>query len=318
MVALALLGIAGVFWLGRMSAPGADAPAGPRLPGSESRPTPAAQSADVAAFFDCVRGHGVVLGAHRGGPAPGLPENALETFVSTLRLTPLLEVDVQATRDGVLFLHHDRELDRTTTGTGVVADTDWAVIKALQLRDNDGAVTEFAPTTLDAALTWASASGAILQLDKKRTVGFADVVNAVRAREMLHRVVFITYSLEDAVLVHRLAPEAAMTVSIESQADVDRLRAEGVDLSRVLAWTGTRTPSPALWQALGQQGIESFFGTLGRPPESLDARYWSDGDPQEYQQLVAGGLQVIATDEVRRLAAVLSADDRALAACRLR
>lgn len=331
MVAAGLLLIGGVFWLGRMSAPGSAGTAG-QTPGEVARPGEQATEAQagplagtgirlggnrtVASVLDCVRGQGVLLSAHRGGPAPGLPENALETFKDTLSVTPVLEVDVVESRDGVLFLMHDSSLDRTSTGNGPVAEADWAAISGLKLKDNRGQMTDFAPPTLDQALDWARASGAILQLDKKRSTSFADLVNAVRSKDMLTRVIFITYSLEDAVLLAQLAPEAAMTVSLASEADLGRLSAQGVRLDNVFAWTGTRSPDPGLWQLFNTRGVESFFGTLGRPDERLDTRYWADGDPSEYQDLVAAGLQVIATDEVRRVAGALTADDKALAACR--
>lgn len=43
----------------------------------------------------------------------------------------MLECDVRFTRDGVAVMMHDRLLDRTTSGRGLVAETDWADIKAL-------------------------------------------------------------------------------------------------------------------------------------------------------------------------------------------
>lgn len=71
-------------------------------------------------FFDCLReSNAVVLAAHRGGPAPGIPENAIETMQRALTNgVYVFEVDVAESRDGVLFLMHDRSLGRTTTLNG--------------------------------------------------------------------------------------------------------------------------------------------------------------------------------------------------------
>ena len=78
-------------------------------------------------FFDCVRETGgLLIASHRAGPAPGYPENALETLqYATSQGMLIHEIDVAESRDGVLFLLHDRTLGRTTTGDGAVADTDW-------------------------------------------------------------------------------------------------------------------------------------------------------------------------------------------------
>lgn len=58
--------------------------------------------------------------AHRGGRSLG-PENTLYTFKRAVELgTDVLEMDLQTTSDGALVILHDREVDRTTNGTGVV------------------------------------------------------------------------------------------------------------------------------------------------------------------------------------------------------
>ncbi len=58
--------------------------------------------------------------AHRGGRSLG-PENTLYTFKRAVELgTDVLEMDLQTTSDGALVILHDREVDRTTNGTGAV------------------------------------------------------------------------------------------------------------------------------------------------------------------------------------------------------
>lgn len=60
--------------------------------------------------------------AHRGG-AGLAPENTLAAFDRGLALgADGLELDIRLSRDGVVVAHHDATLDRTTDGTGPVAD----------------------------------------------------------------------------------------------------------------------------------------------------------------------------------------------------
>lgn len=62
------------------------------------------------------------LCAHRGGMATH-PENTLPAFQEALRVgAHMIEFDVRLTRDGVLALMHDARVDRTTDGSGRVAD----------------------------------------------------------------------------------------------------------------------------------------------------------------------------------------------------
>ncbi len=53
-------------------------------------------------------------------------------------------------------------------------------------------------------------------------------------------------------------------------------RARGVDLTRMLAWTGTNEPNAALNVALAARGVEAMFGTLGGR-ESWDERFARSG-----------------------------------------
>src|SRR5688500_1274406 len=59
--------------------------------------------------------------AHRGGAALA-PENTIAAFDNGLALgADGLELDVRLSRDGVVVVHHDAMLDRTTDGHGPVA-----------------------------------------------------------------------------------------------------------------------------------------------------------------------------------------------------
>ncbi len=263
---------------------------------------------DLPAFFDCLRERGqAVVAAHRGGPAPGFAENAIATFENTLRQAPaLLEIDISATRDGAFVLMHDDELDRTTTGTGHVRDHTLAEIQALELEDWTGSVLEAHPPSLREALDWADGR-TILELDVKRGVSYEDVVAQVRAAHAEGRVIFITYSIDAAIRVHRLAPELMISVSLASEGDLDQLERAGVDLSRVLAWTGIEEPSAALNVALAARGVEAMFGTLGGP-DSWDNRFATAGEDQ-YVEFAGTGLQLIATDRAPAAARALDAAD---------
>src|SRR3954471_9400130 len=60
--------------------------------------------------------------AHRGGSALA-PENTIEAFDNGLALgADGLELDVHLSRDGVVVVHHDRMLDRTTSLRGPIAE----------------------------------------------------------------------------------------------------------------------------------------------------------------------------------------------------
>lgn len=286
-------------------------------PGSAPPAMSTALTAPLPDFFNCLReNNGVVVAAHRGGPAIGYPENAIETMQYGFeRGIRVFEIDVAESRDGVLFLHHDDQFGRTIEATGYNSDTDWATIAGYRLKDIDGEVTSFHPPKLTDALIWARNTGAIVELDRKKTTSFANIWAAVVAAGAEGNAILISYSDEEAAEIARVAPGAMMTASAFGGRDIERLESLGVDRSRVIAWTGTREPDPAAYARLLAESVEPAFGTLGRPGERLDDQYWADDDGSEYQRLVDDGVVLIATDEPYKVAEWLTADDEGWTSC---
>ena len=68
---------------------------------------------------------------HRGAAALA-PENTWASFDRALSIgVDAIETDVHSTSDGQLVLIHDKNLSRTTDGSGVVHETPWSVVKEL-------------------------------------------------------------------------------------------------------------------------------------------------------------------------------------------
>jgi glycerophosphoryl diester phosphodiesterase len=132
---------------------------------------------------------GIMVVAHRGchNPAPrhGLPaapENSLTALDHCLRIgADMMETDVRRTADGYLVIIHDDTVDRTTNGTGKVAEMTLAQMRQLRLRQNLGgptaAVTDQRVLTLDELLS-AAKGRIILNLDVK-DASFPETVAAV-------------------------------------------------------------------------------------------------------------------------------------------
>jgi glycerophosphoryl diester phosphodiesterase len=269
---------------------------------------PATPTPLLAPYFDCLRERGeAVVSAHRAGPAAGLPENALETVRATLDADPraIVEIDVRRSADGILFLLHDERLERTTTGRGTAGALRWRTLSRLRLKDDAGSVTSARIPRLADALDLVRARGAIATLDVKRGTPFAEVIAAVRAAGAERHATVITYTVEDAVEVARLAPELMISIDAPSREALDRHRAGGVPDDRMLAFTGTREPRPRWFGELRGEDIEPIFGTLGRPGSRIDDRWLADGDASEYLDLARQGAVIIATDAPRAVADVL-------------
>lgn len=233
-----------------------------------------------------------LVSAHRGGRyLPGYPENALATFEYVLERTPaIIEFDVNMTRDSVLILMHDASLDRTTTGTGKVADRTWEEIRALFLVDDFGERTPYRVPLFSEVLEWLTGK-TIVTVDVKRGVPYPMVVEMIEAAEAEDYAVVITYNVPDAQLVHRLNPDLMISLSIRNAEELERAQAAGLPFDRLLAFTGTREPDPALYEALHQRQVPCILGTMGNLDRMAQAR-----GADVYRELIRRGADILSTD----------------------
>ena len=74
--------------------------------------------------------------AHRGLHGPGVVENSRAAFEAAIAAGHGIELDVQASRDGLAMVIHDAYLDRLTEGFGPICGFAAAEIRRLRLRDS--------------------------------------------------------------------------------------------------------------------------------------------------------------------------------------
>ncbi|MFY0593646.1 glycerophosphodiester phosphodiesterase family protein [Roseivirga sp.] len=246
---------------------------------------------EVKAFYSWSEDRVPMVSAHRGGPYPGFPENAIATFNEVLKYTSaVVECDIEMTSDSVLVMMHDNSLDRTTNGTGLVKNVTWEYIQTLKLEDNDGVLTDFEVPTLKEVLAW-SKGKALLTLDVKRGVPFQKVIEEVRSVGAEDYSAIITYSANDAQLVNELAPELMISVGIGNMDAYNAHKKLGIPDNNMIAFTGVSEPDPSLYQFLHEKGIYTILGVLG----NLDRKAMSKGD-SIYAGFVNRGADILATD----------------------
>lgn len=241
-----------------------------------------------------------MVSAHRGGPYPSFPENAMETFANVLKYTPaIIELDVAMTKDSVLVLMHDDELDRTTTGNGPVNESTYSEIQALFLEDNEGNLTEFKVPTLKEALTW-SKGKALLTVDVKRSVPFEKIVEEIRETGSEAYAAVITYTFPAAKKLHLMAPELMLSVTIRNVEEIKLFEATEIPWTRVIAFTGIAERPLEFNQAIHEKGVFTILGVLGNLDKSAEAR----GD-QIYLGFVQRGADILATDRPIEASAII-------------
>lgn len=117
-------------------------------------------------------------------------ENSLAGIRECINLgVDMIEIDVRQTKDGALVLMHDNSVDRTTTGTGKVADLTLQEIQNLKLRglDGTGPLTNYRVPTLTEALD--AAKGQILvNLDIKEDL-YSESLRVAKEKGMTDQVI---------------------------------------------------------------------------------------------------------------------------------
>jgi glycerophosphoryl diester phosphodiesterase len=94
------------------------------------------------------------------------PENSLQGLRNAIFFgADLIETDVRRTRDGHYIMMHDATVDRTTNGSGTIANMTLDEIRQLRLKTNWGQSTPFTVPTLDDFINEAKGH-AYLYLDK--------------------------------------------------------------------------------------------------------------------------------------------------------
>ena len=220
--------------------------------------------------------------AHRG--ASGItPENTRVAFVKALDLgADMIEFDVQLTHDELPIIFHDETLDRTTNGSGRVADTDFASISRLDAGSWFGAsFADHEVPTLEEVLGLLSGR-AMLNIELKPDGRVAQlvrrVVTAVARFELFEAAIFSSFHVDALRSLRDLVPDARIGVLCQrgelerslalatelgavslhpavTMVDTDLVREAHARKLAVYPWTVNEPGEIALLRALGVDGI---------------------------------------------------------------
>lgn len=239
-----------------------------------------------------------LISAHRGGPMPGFPENCIETFNNATTYNPMvIEFDIAYSKDSVMVIMHDDNLDRTSTGKGLIGNYTYEELQSFNLKDNEGKETSFKIPTLDSVLSW-SKGKVLLTIDLKKGVSYAKVIEKVRQYQVESNAILITYNANQAEEVHRLAPDLMISASVQKQSELKRLNALGIPDNRIVAFVGVSAPDKELYQFLHARGITTILGTMG----NIDKSAIASPARNIYYHLVNNGADILSGDNIPQAA----------------
>ncbi|HLS94840.1 MAG TPA: glycerophosphodiester phosphodiesterase family protein [Sphingobacterium sp.] len=248
---------------------------------------------DLASFFALDKGPQVIISGHRGSTESGLAENSIEAFDTVLsHHFAFFEVDPRLTKDSVIVLMHDATLDRTTSGTGKLADRTWDEVKSLRLKDRNGQLTDCRIPTLKAAIAWATGK-TILNLDKK-DVPLPVMAKLLRDLGAANHVMVTVHSPAEALFYRNHFPDQMLSVHAKTEQALQQYIDSGLEMRHMIVYIGSQiTPAnKALYRKLSAMGIRAMI--------SASSSYDKHGDASEraqaYRAIQEDGATVIESD----------------------
>ncbi|MDY0904996.1 glycerophosphodiester phosphodiesterase family protein [Pedobacter sp. CFBP9032] len=129
----------------------------------------------------------VLVTAHRGDWR-NTPENSIQALKNCIAMgVDIMELDLKKTKDGYLVIMHDRDIDRTTTGKGDVADYTLAEIQKFYLRSGSGHPTKHQIPTFKEILSIAK-DHIIIDVDKGYDY-YPQVIKELREAGMIRQAI---------------------------------------------------------------------------------------------------------------------------------
>jgi glycerophosphoryl diester phosphodiesterase len=242
-----------------------------------------AQTADLRLIAGATR-----VIAHRGGTGP---DNTIAGCLRSIALgIPFLELDVQLTKDGKAVLIHDATVDRTTNGTGKVADLTFEQVRrfdaGVKYRDPAAPNRSFAGETIPTPREMLKAVGdrAVVLLEIHNEKEAEAVVDAIRAENAFQRAVVrnpndallmtvkrldprVMTGLSDTVippdgemvsLLARLARLKVSAIDADNEERLTRRVVDEVHRAGVAVW-GSNTVDVERWKRLHAAGVDAIM-----------------------------------------------------------
>jgi glycerophosphoryl diester phosphodiesterase len=179
-------------------------------------------------------GIGLRIGGHRGAPDVA-PENTLASFEAAREVgVEYLENDIHRSADGALVVIHDPTLERTTNGTGPVADRTLDELRALDAGGWFGAGFRGQRIqTLDEFLEWIEGCAPLGAVIESKADGTgAEIANAIASSSARTNLSICSFKARELAAAKAAVPDVRCILLFQKQAVPDpiaRIRACGAD-----------------------------------------------------------------------------------------
>jgi glycerophosphoryl diester phosphodiesterase len=244
-----------------------------------------------------------VVVAHRGASSTR-PENTLASFAEALRLgARIVELDVRRTRDGVAVVMHDTTVDRTTDGSGAVADLTASEVAGLNAGTPQS--PELVPTLADVLRLVSGRAAVALELKHLPGEPGYDATSRGELVRATHEEVrrtgfegpvlvlsFDYLALADSKAAAPDVPTGFLTTDVLPPRDALHMALEG---AHEMVLPGTRALAPA-----GASFVAAVHAA------GIRVGTWTVDDPDAVRRYLDWGVDAVASNDPETALAVLA------------
>ena len=250
----------------------------------------------LAVFHDSGSSYVMVAG-HRSAGNPRHVENSVSAIKSAIKAgVDIIELDVKVTLDSVVVLNHDRNIDRTTNGTGDPESYTWEELSKFRLKKPDGKLTKERLATFEEALLLAKGK-ALIDIDIK-TDNLKPVVDAIKRTGTQNQVFFFDNDYDALHEVLEMLPEALIMPRAYSYEMADSaLRV----FSPAVVHIDPKFYTPEVTRLLKENNARIWFNALGNSDKLIRAGEGTEA----VDELLKHGANIIQTDEPKKLIRIL-------------
>jgi len=259
-----------------------------------------------------------LITAHSGF-AEVAPENTLAAFEATVDAgADVTEFDVHMSGDGTLVVIHDEKVDRTTDGTGYVAELSDEYLKSLDAGSWKG--LEFAGEqipTLEETLTYLKEVGMVALLEIKTPSIVDDVVALLKATGMEERTLIVTFVESAVIEIKKKHPEIPALLFLPPKYMIGTAEEKTARIMLKAEEIGTKDIGPFAFQydALDQDAIDKISVNedpgelvLGLDSETIailhDNGYridaWTVDSEENIRDLILANVDILTTNYLER------------------
>ncbi|ULQ52017.1 glycerophosphodiester phosphodiesterase family protein [Flavihumibacter fluvii] len=230
---------------------------------------------------------GVVLVASHRGTHNDVPENSLASFRKAMEIgVDIIELDIRATKDGILVLMHDGKVDRTTNGTGRVDSLTFAEIRQLRLKHNGKVTDEQVPTFQEALQL--TRNRILVDLDIKADDKVNEIIAMVQQEKALNSVIFFVYEPKEVKMIREINKDCLVLARSYKPEDIapffTTYKADAIHIDE-------KQHTRPIVEDILQRGGRVWINALGEVDKAVAA-----GHPEAFEQVLKYSVNIIQTD----------------------